>query len=334
MTTASLKCVLLSLGLATLATASRAHAEPSAADRETARSLMTEGDKKLAAKDAPGAMRAYRAAHEIMKVPSTGASYAEAAVAAGFFVEARDACLQVARIAVGAGEPPAFQRARASCAELVPKADTQIATLVIKYTPPPGAGDPTATLDGVALPGGALLVPRKVNPGKHVVTATLAGYLDERQEVTVEAGKSSEVVLAFKKGGAAAESKQPPAASEPPAPTATAGRSPLVYAGFGIGAAGLLAGGITGGLSLSKASDAKAGCVDNHCPPANKSAGDSAHALGNVSTIGFGVGLVGIGVGVYGLVANRPAATSASAWSRRAVQPVFGPTSLGVRGQF
>src|SRR5436190_23509399 len=55
-----------------------ARAEPSAADKETARSLMDEGDRKFAAKDYKGALDAYQGAHAIMGVPTTGLEVAKA----------------------------------------------------------------------------------------------------------------------------------------------------------------------------------------------------------------------------------------------------------------
>lgn len=319
-----------------------AHAEPSAADRESARSLMVDGDRKMEARDAAGAMTAYRAAHEIMKVPSTGASYADAALAAGFFVEARDACLQVARIPAAANENAAFQKARAQCAEIVPKADAKIATITIKLTPVPGAGEPTVAFDGVNVPVGALLVPRKINPGKHVLSATLAGHADYRRETVIKEGENYELALTFAKEDGTPVAAPPSAATTPteapPRPLPAAGRSPLVYVGFGVAAVGFVAGGVTGGLALSKASDAKVGCVDQRCPRENQDTADGSRTLGTVSTIGFGVGLVGVGVGIYGLLSSptpssRPAATIWRAGSVSA-SPAIGPSSFGVRGSF
>jgi hypothetical protein len=312
-----------------------AQAEPSAADRESARTLMNEGDKKLAAHDAKGAMKAYQAAHEIMKVPSTGASYAQAALEAGYFVEARDACLQVARMVAAPNEPSAFQKARTSCTDIVPRADAKIATITIRVTPVKGAGEPRVTFDGVAVPSGALLVPRKVNPGKHALVASLDGYPDATSEATLAEGANKEITLTF--GGptstkADAKSEGATASTDSLA-SAKPSRSALVYVGFGVGAAGFVAGGVTGLLSMGKASDAKAGCVANACPAANEDAASSSRTLGTISTIGFGVGLVGVGVGVYGLLAKRPVATTAQLGGAT-VTPFVGPSSLGVTGQF
>ena len=325
----------LFLALAVVLSCPAAHAQPSAADRESARSLMNEGDKKLAAHDARGAMKAYQTAHEIMKVPSTGASYAQAALEAGFFVEARDACLQVARLPVAASEPAAFQKARSACTDLVPRADAKIATITIRVAPMPGAGEAKVSLDGAALLSGALLVPRKVNPGKHVITASLANHDDERTEVTAGEAATIEITLTFKKTKA---SGIPPVerATTPDKearPTST-GLSPLVYVGFGVGAAGLLVGGLTGGLSVSKAGDAKEGCVDKHCPRGNQDAADSSRTFGTISTIGIGVGIVGVGVGVgvYGLLAGSKRASTATRGTN--LTPIIGASSLGFQGQF
>ena len=72
-----------------------ARAEPTAGDKETARSLMDEGDRKFAAKDFKGALDAYQGAHAIMGVPTTGIEVAKAQEALGLLVEARDTLLAV-----------------------------------------------------------------------------------------------------------------------------------------------------------------------------------------------------------------------------------------------
>ena len=80
--------------------------------------------------------------------------------------------------------------------------------------------------------------------------------------------------------------------------------SPLVYVGFGVGAAGLAVGSVTGILSLSKASRAKDHCEDNACREAARDDIDGSKTLANVSNVAFAVGVVGIGVGVYGLLSS------------------------------
>jgi hypothetical protein len=60
------------LFLAFLLCTSAALAEPSPGEKETARALMDEGDRKLSKQDLRGALQAYQGADQIMGVPTTG----------------------------------------------------------------------------------------------------------------------------------------------------------------------------------------------------------------------------------------------------------------------
>jgi hypothetical protein len=71
-------------------------AEPTAADRETARTLLIDGREKLSAGDAKGALQSFQAAHAIMGVPTTGLDLARAQAALGDLVGARATALGVA----------------------------------------------------------------------------------------------------------------------------------------------------------------------------------------------------------------------------------------------
>ena len=75
--------------LLVLACAARTLAAPSPAERETARSLMVDGDRLRSAGDLQSALARYQAAHAIMNVPTTGLALAETQAALGLLVEAR-----------------------------------------------------------------------------------------------------------------------------------------------------------------------------------------------------------------------------------------------------
>ena len=97
---------LLFSGSALLAWPLAAHAaEPSASDRDTARALVIDGRAKLAAKDHEGAYKAFKAAHAIMGVPTTGLDLAKAEEALGLLVEARTTALDVTRMAPSRRSP-------------------------------------------------------------------------------------------------------------------------------------------------------------------------------------------------------------------------------------
>ena len=115
--------------------------------------------------------------------------------------------------------------------------------------------------------------------------------------------------------------------------------SPLVYAGFGTAAAGILVGSVTGFLTLSKTSTLRDACRDGRCPPSSQSDIDSASATGAVSTVAFVIGGVGLAAGVVGiLVRGSSTETPRASGSAHARQAPSGirvvPTVNGVVGSF
>src|SRR2546425_4050542 len=89
-----------------------AHAEPTAADRETARALMKQGVAARDSGDLKGALKNFEAADAIMHVPSTGFEVAKTRAALGMLIEARDVALSIARAPAQPGEPSPFAEAR------------------------------------------------------------------------------------------------------------------------------------------------------------------------------------------------------------------------------
>jgi hypothetical protein len=122
----------------------------------------------------------------------------------------------------------------------------------------------------------------------------------------------------------------PPVADAPPVEDRDVPTSPVVYAGLGIGAAGLLTGSVTGVLSLSRASKAKEVCVGNACPQWAQDDIDASKSLATISDVSFIVGGVGVTVGAVAwlLQPRRRAATTTS------LSPVVGPQWIGVSGRF
>lgn len=340
------KLAAVPVAFAALTFCSVALAEPSAADRETARDLMKEGDKKFAAKDPAGAMRAYEEAHKLVNVPTTGRELARAQEALGLFVEARDTCSLVTKMPKTPGEPAPFTTARAECADVAQALAPKIGTLRIVIEGVSADAKPEITIDGAPIPGGTS-VSRRVNPGRHMVKAAAPGYGESRAETTLSEGGMLDVKLTLTPDGKAGKPpvvgpgdpvKPPGTQEQPPDGPAIKKLSPLVYVGFGLGAAGIVAGGITGGLAFSKAGAAKDQCVGNNCPASAQSDIDGSKTMGTISTIGFAVGVVGVGVGVVGLLMSKPSSaaqtTSRPTTAKRTVTPVVGPTSLGFAGTF
>lgn len=306
----------------------------SAADRETARGLMKQGDAAFEAADYRAALKAYETAHGIMQVPSTGIALARAQDKLGLLVEARNTALAVSRIAVQPVEPGVFTEARAAARDLAATLEARIPSLLVDVTGPEQA---RVSIDGVELPRSQFRVPRKLNPGNYTVVAAAPGFREAREEVVLAESDAREVALELEPSvGPTTETWSDPrrkgavperaGSGAPPARVA-----PLVYIGFGVGSAGIAVGSVAGVMSLSKASSAKEQCEDNRCKPSAGDDIDSARTLATVSNIGFAVGIAGAAVGVYALVTSGK---ERSAANNRRFEPLLGARLLGVRGAF
>ncbi len=306
--------------------AATASAEPSAAEKETARKLVKSGRAKRQAGDAKAALEDFKAAHAIMGVPTTGLELGRAQLELGLLVEARDTLLEVARSVPAPRESPLFAKSRGEAKELAKEIEPKIPQLTLELANAPEGV--RVLVDDAEVPSAALSAPLFLNPGKHVIVAR-AGEREKRAEVSVERGQSRTLTLDLSGLAASPKKKASPSTAQKPS------GSTWVYAGFGVAGAGALVGSVTGLMALSKSSSVKEQCVDGRCPPPAHDDLDSARRFGTVSTLAFVVAGVGAGVGVYALLASG----EDSSPERRASRPQrleawVGPGSAGARGSF
>jgi hypothetical protein len=317
-----------------------ARAEASAADKETARSLMDEGDRKYASKDYKGALDAYQGAHAIMGVPTTGIEVAKAQEALGLLVEARDTLLSITRLPAQPREPAAFSKARDDAKARAPGIAARIPSVRFNVAGPQPGAELAVSVDGQALPSASATLPRKVNPGHHRVTVSSPGFAEQTREVDVEEGKETALSFSLVPGpaGAVPAAGVSPAASEPapgapPADTGKTEKSSLAYVGLGVGAlgvAGIVLGTVFGLKASSTWSDAKALCnpYPTNCGTDGSSLGKEAESAATVSTVGFVVGAAGIATGaVLWFAAPEKKTESGVAFG-------VGPTSVTIKGAF
>jgi cell division septation protein DedD len=307
---------------------SPAAAEPTAADRESARALMKEGDAAVASQDWTTARRAYAEAHRLMKLPSTGRELARAEEALGHFLEAKDVCETVARTPKTPGEPAPFEVARTECVAVVAALDKRIATVRIAVQGP-GADSVKISLDGATFPGPNAL--RRANPGEHELSAVASAGGTARQVVQLLDGETKDVTLTLvppaapvavppPAGTTTAAPTAPTAAPPPTPPTSTAspsGGNTTAYVLLGVGGAALVTGGVFGALALSDY-----GKADDACPThkgCSASAIDSRDAAGTkawVANGGIGLGVLLGAVGTYLLVSGPSAPATSAARSK------------------
>lgn len=213
---------------------------------------------------------------------------------------------------------------------------------------PPGAPPGTVVkVDGVEIGAASLGIPLPVNPGEITLSTQAPGGPLREQRITLEKAAKRPITLEVTPPEApAAPPPVTPAAPVTPPPAQPAGpdagpsgRRTAAYVIGGVGAAGLVLGGVMGGLALGKK-----GAINDHCgsaigqadeaacDPTGLEAADSVKTLGLVSTIGFGVGLAGIGTAVVLLLTEPSAPTAKDASARRRLRLSAGVLSAGPEG--
>jgi hypothetical protein len=320
---------------ATLLASGLALAQPSAADRETARSLMEEGDKKRESSDLKGALKAYEAADAIMKVPTTGLEVARTQAALGLLIEAKETLSKVLRIPPRPNEPAPFTAARKAADTMNTEITAKIPSIQVTVSNADPQPAPQVLVDGDPIPPAAASVPRKVNPGNHVVLVRASGT-EKRQEVSVLERDTKVVNIDFKD---AKELTAKPVDTPKPKPSGGGSYKGMMYGGFGVAVVGVGVGAVTGLMSISKTNELKEICPNNGCPAGKQGDIDSATSLGNISTVAFVIGGIGLGVGIVGLVLSNgdkkePPATAARAFAPERIRAVLGPSYAGVAGSF
>jgi hypothetical protein len=335
----------LALLLASLVATTAAHADPTSADRETARTLMQQGREARAKGDLKEALKQFKGADDIMHVPTTALEVARAYVALGQLVEARDFIAEIRQTASKPNEPGPFKEARAKADDLDASLNGRIPSLVISIKGTPEGGQPSVTVDGTPVPAGVLGLPRTVDPGHHVVIAKVATKTAQgegKQEVDVKEGEQKPVEVALVVTATPEQVEQPPSAPAPETPPpATTSHSPtvLTWIGIGVAGAGVIAGTVTGLMSMSKKSALQSECPNGVCGPGSASSDyDAANTYALVSTIGFIAAGVGAGVAVVTLIVghDEPGALPAQSPSAGGlkVRPWIGVGAAGMNGTF
>lgn len=349
-----------------MAVSTMAWADPSAQDRETARSLMRDGRQLRDDGDLVQALARFQAANEIMHVPTTALEVAHTQVALGLLCEARNTLAEVRRIPSSADDPVPFQEARTAATALDEVLAKRIPSLTIVLSE--SGGKPSfLSIDGAPVPLAIVSLPSRVNPGRHViVVGTTAGA--SKREVEVRDGENkivrlsllpnalggtkpdlqlhaarpataqaprSDAVEGARSDGPEIESL-PPEMSPPPSWTWT-------YVGIGVGSVALITGTITGAVAWSQESSLASECPYLRCGAGQPSEDlDRAKTWATVSTFAF-VAAGAAGALVLGSVllgrrsATSPASVSASASARRVAPravPWLGLGAAGVQGAF
>ncbi|HWZ91670.1 MAG TPA: hypothetical protein VNW92_22565 [Polyangiaceae bacterium] len=319
--------------MAALLCAGSAFAEPSAADRATARALAGEGYQALQTKDYGTAADRFSRADSLVHAPTLMIDWARSLVGLGKFVEAQERYEQILREGVDAKSPKSWQKALTDAGVELAALKPRLAWVTISVS---GSNEARVTIDGAPVPPAAIGVRRAINPGERSLRVVAKGYLAQKKTLELAEGSESQADFTLEPDPdqqAAASSMLD--ATAPAAPSSAPARSPIpMYAAFGVGGAGLVLGGVTGALALGKHSSLSKACNSaGQCPSSQSDMVKSYHTLGTISAVGFAVGLVGVGAGTALWVLGR-SSEAAPAAQGLMVHPYVGLASLGAVGSF
>lgn len=323
--------------------------------RAAVRALAAEGDAAWDAGDWSKALDRFTRAFELINAPSIGVRVAECLVKQGKLMEAAARYADVANMNVAANAPGVFREAVAKARlegetlrERIPAIE-----LVID-----GAGNEGARVlvDGKEVPRALWGVKVPVNPGTHKIeledgnrkvfaVVTLAERETRRVALKLEplpapANSSPPAAAPATKPDKAPVSKPPPLPQRssptppppPPEPKRGSTATSQGWLALGVGGAGLLMGGIAGGLAINKRKQLdEAGCMDNKCPSSEADNVDAYNSMRTVSTVGFVAGGLGVAAGLV-ILLTRPSADPGR--SQTSVTPWVGAGNAGVLGRF
>ena len=157
-----------------------------------------------------------------------------------------------------------------------------------------------------------------VDPGDHQIEAWAPGRASKKQEISVSEGESREVALAPMAEGETEGSVSSRDARFAGGIIATA-----------LGGSALLAGIITGGLTIAKKSEVDQNCPNKACNPTGLAAVDAGKSLGNASVATFVIGGLATATGVI-LILTSGGGSSEKTSFLRGLDVKVGPTGAGL----
>jgi hypothetical protein len=289
-----------------------------------ARAWVLEGRALFAKKSYVAALERFQAAYQLVRVPTVGIEVARTQTALGRWTEANATAVEVTNLPRVAAEPAVFASAREQAADLLRDLSARMPSLRLEITP--RGAKVRVQLDGEDMPGSAIGMPLKVNPGPHRVRISAPGFLAAEQNVTLPERETRALTFALE-----ADPHAPAAASEVAPLQSWPGEAPQgvasaaapaeagpdtpgssartrAYVGLGVSGVAALVGSVTGVLALSAVPD----CPNNRCSRDQRDEADTSRSYGNVATVSFGVAALAGAYGLWELLVNAPAAEAAT----------------------
>jgi hypothetical protein len=306
-----------------------------AATRSAGRRLAQDGVALLQQGKSAEASEKLEKAYQLLQVPSVALWSGRALVARGYWVEASERYVEASRLSGFKGDQQVQLQAQQDAARELESLTPRIPTLVVLV--PLGQGErPVVTLDGKLVPTALVGEEQPVNPGTHQLKVVLGAKQASRQVTLAEAEKKRESLSPddAPNRGSPALAPAPGGPERDEGPKHHSMQRTLGFVALAAGGAGLIVGGVSGGLALSKHAALEDGgqCRGDDCLPGVRSDVESLDTLRTVSTIGFVAGGVLASTGLVLLLTSKPEG------SAKARAPGFAlrvaPTSVTLSGAF
>ncbi|HVY25730.1 MAG TPA: hypothetical protein VHB79_04235 [Polyangiaceae bacterium] len=234
-----------------------------------------------------------------------------------------DAFIQSVAAASAAEQAKQYARvgaAKARRTELAPA----VPQLVIRV-PNDIPSDAVVLLDDAPVARVSWNAPLPTDPGAHILKLRLADGRQSESQVALEKSASVSVLLVLPETKPAPPPPPPPITTAPaskaplpavvgsPTPRAASqdrrpvrhGRRPWSYLAFGVGAAGLVTGGVAGAVLISKRATISGHCEGRACDESGYASSRNIGTFDTMANIGFGVGLAGAAVGIVLLMTDH-----------------------------
>lgn len=261
----------------------------------------------------------------------------------GRLVDARELYLKIVREQLPPDAPPAFLSAQQDARTELAAVEPRLGSVTIELSGP-GVESATVTADGKPVSKALVGVARPIDPGEHVFEASGPGGQAEPVRLIIPEGSSQVVRLAMVRTGPAAAPAAAEASPEPllplpaSAPEQEARPNIPMYAAFGVGGLGVIAGTVFLVIRSGQTSDADDrydACARSlDCSPSEiddiKSLDSDGATSGTLAIVGYGIGAAGIGAGLALLLLDEPSKTADTV----GIRPWMAGHQLGVQARF
>ena len=299
---------------------------PTSAEIAAATKKFLEAQKKYEQKDYAASLELSQMALEVSESPNARLYVARSLRELGRFAEAYDEMSITLRDATErAQEESKYVPTRDAAAAELALLQRKIGRVIVAVADPPEGTD--VTLDGKPIETERLGQPLAVMPGTISVRATAPDSAPIERKLTLAAGETRTLALAFDGSVPATESEpEPKPVATAEVDTETSGGS-LRTIGFvvaGVGVAGMAVFGIAGSMAKSEFDTLESECGSARCTdPKYADNVDSGKRMQTIANVGLVVGALGLVAGGTMIVLGGPK-------SRETASVMFTPGGVGV----